>query len=373
MTIPPRVTLVIPTLGRPEFLARALGYYAAVAPSWPILVADSSRQDAARANARTASRSPSVRYRAFANDVPVGMKIARALDEVETSYAVLAADDDFLVPRSLDAGSRWLDEHADYALVHGQAGYVVLESGAAVHGRPVGLGRYGQRGLEQASASARLLDHMGSYRTTFYSLQRTDALRRQWALTASIHADYQFVELLPSCLSVIQGKARCQKGLHMVRQGHAQQTSVTNQRRLIDWIGDADWSRQFQAARQLLVEALVETEGLPLHDARRVVTQAFKRYVAAKAGQPDRSEVLERVRRWGRSQSALRSAWTIAKRLMPTLPGTFSLEAWRRPYSAWYAEFRPIDRSIREAIEPVTATPTASADRPSAWAAPKAA
>src|SRR5205807_487 len=86
---------------------------------------------------------------------------------------------------------------------------------------------YRQRAIESADPLERLRDHLSNYTATFYSLHRRADLQRNLALTYDYAPDYQFGEILPSSLSVIQGKVACIDALYVVRQDQPQSHGKT--------------------------------------------------------------------------------------------------------------------------------------------------
>src|SRR3989338_4602092 len=348
------LTLVIPTYNRPDFLERALRYYAAQQVRCPIVVADSSPSPAADANRRAAdTRRPvlTIRYERYEPEIHVAQKIARALEDVPSPYAALGADDDFSIPASLERGAAFLASHPDYAMARGEAALVHLAP--ADDGRSIEAVRYMQRGIEGSTGTARLLDHLAHYSMTFYSVHRTAWLRQTWRTVAALELDYAFVELLPSCLSVIQGKCKQLGGLFLVRQGHAAQTSVNHLRDPLEWIGDSRWSGQQAAFRQALAEALIRQDGLGSAEAHEVVKRAYWACLAGLLAQkwqrrygPQRvsARTVARWREIARRIPGLRSAWRSVRSRLPG--GEFAIEALCRPSSRYYPDFMPVYRVV---------------------------
>ncbi len=350
----PLLSVVVPTYNRPQFLARVLTYYAGLRFPYTIIVADSSAEPTAKANrqlANTLRHNLNLNYQYYAEDIHVADKITRALTLVSSPYVALGADDDFTVPASLKPGAEFLESHPDYAVVHGEAVYFVLRPGAYAHGAITGVGRYAQRTIEWSTGSERLIDHLTRYTTTFYSVHRTEQLRNNWQCAARLRLDYSFVELLPACLSLIQGKSKQLGGLHIVRQGHAGQTSRTKLPSVMDWIVDSAWFPQYSSIQDLLAKALTQQDGITEEQARLAVKQAFMRYltdqvVAAEREQRGRQMMRLRLRESARRIPGLKKAWRAVRFLMPVRRNTVSLEAFLRRTSVFYGDFMPIYRAV---------------------------
>lgn len=336
------ITLCIPTKDRPELLALVLRYYRGQGARFQIVIADSSRAPVAEANQRLVESlrsSLDLRHLRYEPEIHVAQKIAHALEQVETPYAVLGADDDFSVPAALDRAAGFLATHPEYALAHGDAILFHAPAAAADHGGGPLVVRYPQRSVEQPTGALRLLDHLSHYALTFYSLHRTALLRDTWKVVSSVELDYAFVELLPSCLTIIQGKSKQLGGLYLARQGHAAQTSVTYLRDTLEWVADPSWASQQASVRRVLAEALARQDGLTVEAAHEVVKQAFwfrlAKTLTAKwenrYGQRGKA-MHHRVRAMARRVPGLRRAWS----------------ALRRPSSTYHADFMPIYRVVTE-------------------------
>src|SRR4051812_7254501 len=101
---PLAVTLLIPTMNRPEFVARLLQYYASVRFNGRISIGDSSGPDglnATRIAVRALDHTLDIEYAEYP-----GLGLAdcwkQMIDRLTTPFAAYLADDDFLVPSSID-------------------------------------------------------------------------------------------------------------------------------------------------------------------------------------------------------------------------------------------------------------------------------
>ncbi|MBI2495610.1 MAG: TIGR00180 family glycosyltransferase [Candidatus Omnitrophica bacterium] len=353
------LSLILPTYNRPGLLRRVLRYYEACQFPHRVLVADSSDAPAAEANRQiveAVSRAMPVEYRRYDSALEVPMKLAEALEGIQSTYAVIGSDDDFFVPSALERGVAFLESHPDYALAHGESAYFVLESDRIVSGRCVGVGRYLQRTIDHASGSERLAAHLAQYTTTFYSVHRTEQLRRNWRRVAALPLDHLFDELLPSCLSLIEGKSQKLDELYMVRQIHSAQTARTRGSRGLGWVMGQRWSEHYARFQDLLAEELVGQDRITMEAAREVAKQAFRpyvaRYVAKEVGKSRQLHdsvairIGARVRRVARGMPLLRWGWHLARAIRPMSRTAISLEALLRQTSRYHEGFMPIYRAV---------------------------
>lgn len=317
-----QVTIVIPTHNRAAFLGRLLQYYWSVRTASPILVADSSTcSQGAEVGAQVASyeKRLNIAHEHFPDGILA--KVRDALSLVRTSYAVLAADDDFFVPRSLEQGVQYLESHPDYSIVHGEAAKFAVEPGASERGRIVKVRRYRQRSIELSTGSERLADHLGNYTTTWYSLGRTHQLLENFTtLVASDLGKAEFGELLPSCLSLVQGKSKKLTGLYMLRQAHSGSGSSSNPDTL-EWLADVSWPDQYERFRDCLAEALIDQDGVTLDEARSGAKSAFWTYLAQRLASQrqilgSRAASVRLPRRVLRRVPGLRRGWRATRRAL---------------------------------------------------------
>ena len=99
------LTILIPTMNRHEFLARALKYYESVGFDGHIIIGDSSEGECWKKNMDlvTATKQLNITYRSYSNPPYLhdGMCVKKMNEEIPTKYAVFHGDDDLLIPSAL--------------------------------------------------------------------------------------------------------------------------------------------------------------------------------------------------------------------------------------------------------------------------------
>jgi glycosyltransferase domain-containing protein len=350
------LTLILPTRNRTEFLLRLLRYYADLGFRVPIVIADSSDGDAVDATRRNLDRLPAsltVGHRTFAPTASLVGKVESALEEVRTPYVVIGADDDFHVPGALQRAVAFLDANPQYSLVHGDAVLFGLRAGAGtIHGEMEWLGPYPQRTIEHLTGAARLTDHLRAYTTTWYSVQRTEDAHAHYREPAVHRADIHFGELLPSCLSIIQGRSRKLGELYMARQGHSGMSSAIEgrQRDLFDWVSDPEWAGQYARFRDCLASRLVRGGKLEFRAAQDAVKQAFRTYLASVLGEPAGPParwLRSRIRHVARGIPGVAASWRAIRAWTADRDEPLSLPALLRSSAPGHAAFTPIYRAVR--------------------------
>ena len=347
------ISFIIPSRNRPQFLERLIRYYLDLRVKHPILIADGS-SDRLRERIRplVAELPENFSYHAFPEDSSLAAKLVGVIRYVQTRCVVVSADDDFLVPSAVERAARFLEAHPDYTVTHGAAALLVLKSGTA-HGEIGGLGRYYQRWIEHSTGVERLLDHLGNYSVTAWSVHRTEQLGDNWRHPEELGLDLFFEELLPSCLSLIQGKAKKVDGLYMVRQEHPDRGFVKDGRDPFDRIADPSWPWQYERFRDRLAQELVRQDGISMNEAQEIVKQAFWLYLAqglirkwqGRYGQ-DKSRLRPGLREVSKRIPSLRTTWHTVRAFLPGEANKMSLPALLRPSSPYHADFIPIYRAV---------------------------
>lgn len=360
------LTIVVPTRNRPSFLLRLLTYYHSLHLDCTLLIADSSERDDLNKTRRIVNLLGSnlkVVYRSYDSDIDIYEKILDSLESVATPYTGFGADDDFFIPSTLEQGVQFLEKHHDYSVVHGYSALVTLKSGA-VYGQIDTVSEDLQRTIEHPRGAERLLDFFSRYTATWYSVQRTEQLQENCRKTAALGADKYFGELLPSCLSLIQGKAKKLGDLYMVRHIHSQRTAVMEgPRDIFDWVTNPSWPGQYEHFRNYLAEALAQEDSIGLEEAQTKVKQAFWVYLAdglsinspARYLESREPPMRERVRQKLQHVPGLRFTWRAIKSAIPAIKSAIprprlrdeiSLPALLSAASPYYADFQPVYRAI---------------------------
>ena len=352
------LTVLVPTKNRPSFLRRLCTYYRGLDFKHKLFIVDSSEPEQADANRRALSLlSPdfNVEYKLYDNDIGFLEKVNAALNSVSTPFAVLGADDDFFIPAGLGRAAEFLEANADYTLAHGDALTFSLNASEA-WGKLENVWRYEQRTVDQESAVERLVNHFVNYSTTWYSVHRTEQLRENLLAAQTQVIDLLFVEMLPSGLSLIQGKAKKLSGLYMVRQGDTAKEYNTFDP--FDWITSSKWAAQYENFRDCLADALTRQDKIELEEARAVIKQAFWSYIGKHLG-------LRWQSNYGHLQPSAQNSWRQlaggipgARRLRATLRrlkkpvgNEISLSGLLNPSSPFHNDFMPIHRALTTPLE----------------------
>lgn len=358
-----QLTIVVPTYNRPDRLLRLLKYYDASACEAQIHVLDSSSSPGPRQEEleHWLAHGRRIHVKRYPPQTLPLLKMLDGIRGISTPYAVLCADDDFIIPGALEEGVGVLARHREVSVVHGR-GVLFGVNG----GRVQWVAPYLQRSVADETAAERLLNHVRRYSVMFYSVHRTEALRENLQRVCEAGLDWHtWGEIALSALAVIQGKAIALPRLYLVREGHEGMWSarMSHARNLdaFDWLTDTAFARQagsYEQFRDCLVPELARQDGLGVERAREIVKQAFWPYLVGQMEEKWRGEgraattvgVVARIREAARRVPGLRDAWRAVRTRMPDEEATVSLEALRRPSSRHYRDFMPIYQAIMAAL-----------------------
>jgi hypothetical protein len=329
-----RVTLLVPTMNRSEFVIRMLQYYARLNFTGRIAIGDSSNREHVEKTRRAIaelSGELDVAYEEYPR-AGIGVCLLKLLDHVVTPYAATLPDDDFLVPASLDKCVVFLSEHPEYAAAHGVGIGVDLDSQGR-HGRVTRCRYYAQPVIEANNAADRLTAHLENYRVSMFSVHRLDTWR-QMLRDVPLQEDASFsAEVLPCCHSAVAGKIKQLDCLYVVRQNHILRYELPD---AFDWLTTPQWLPSYNVFVKSISAAIAEADHTSEEAARLVVKHAFKQFLVLSlgvrrrwSGSPWTLAVARRAKRW-------------LKTLTPKEHSQFELNNLLDPASPYHADFMPI-------------------------------
>lgn len=271
------LTIMIPTMNRPDFLFRLLRYYRALEFKHWIYIADSSNSDCREKTKKEIKKfDPKLKIKYF--ELPrIGISecLRKMTESATTPYSALIADDDFLIPNGLEKCIRFLDKNADYSAAHG-AGLIFTIDRSGPQGVVKCVGEYAQSVRSEESASSRLLAHLSQYGVTLFSVHRTAVWTNMWKYGEQVKDTSFSAEILPCCLSVVHGKIAGLNCLTLMRQGHDRRYLLPD---FYDWITGPTWFQSWENAKAIMIRELTRKAGIVADEAESVVKQAIWAYL----------------------------------------------------------------------------------------------
>lgn len=204
------LTVVIITFNRYACLSRLLRFYEGLNIKFKILVLDSSDIEIDNLNDILGSILD-ITYKRFDSSIFFVNKISESLALINTRYAVLAADDDFLMPSGLRESLKFLHSNQDYSSAHGRYFLHSVKSALNATGsisiNPLYLTKAPVECSDPLDRVASYLSGRSSY-FPFFAVHRTEDFKRIWRSTGEHVSDWGLSELYPCALSLIFGRSK---------------------------------------------------------------------------------------------------------------------------------------------------------------------
>ncbi len=299
-----QLTILLTLKDRGEFTRRWMSYAERTRLPFKVLIADGGADASVQSMLGERAHFPNVdyeylRYPEDSSYRQYYAKIDDALGRVRTPFVAMADNDDFLVADALAESVRFLATNPDYAACGGMCAQFWVVPDPA-DGKSRGFGSrgvlYGRqvdwkatslvRSIEAPSAAERLRRLPVSIADPlFYDVKRIEEVRRQFQLVRRLElGDLFLMEYLVHYLTVIAGKTKRLKQLHLARQHNAPGSSgIEHQRQFGDWMGRMlveSWSADFAKFLAAASEALAAADGMPAEEARDCVVAIYRTHVA---------------------------------------------------------------------------------------------
>lgn len=225
-----KLTILIPTKNRPQFLSKVLEYYSQIECSrFVIMIGDASDPLPLQKNIEAISQYNNalniIHYKHDPKTSSIESSI-RILNDVQTPYCVWAGDDDYMIPASLGKCVAFLDSHEDHSLACGEAAWVYVDQTLNNTFKILSSRRGTPKNIQQSQPSRRLVEltYSAFYVNTF-SVQRTKNMRSIWQKASAIgldlnNAHHYLHEVSTNVVSLMRGKQAVLPGLYHVMLRH---------------------------------------------------------------------------------------------------------------------------------------------------------
>lgn len=348
------ISILIPTMNRSEFLIRTLAYYAQSNFQGCLHIGDSSNRthvEQMKSALHRLKGKLNVQYHECPGVNPAECMM-QLKDLVSTPYVAFAGDDDYLVPGAIEKCIQFLENknNTSYCAAHGHGIAIILKTGR-VYGPLDSVSYYRQTTADESSSSQRLITHLGHYSVSQFSVHRLDAWQAMYKNVRAV-PDMAFAsELLPSTLSVTQGKIKNLDCLYLGRQVHGERYI---HRDLLDWITHDEWLSSYKVFRDSIVEEMIRHDGITPEEAQKTVKHAFWLYLTRAiiqdkkpfSSQEGKALFRTRLKNLVRRVPPVHNAWKVFRRQLSKEGRTFSLSTLLHSTSPYHADFMPIYRSM---------------------------
>ena len=271
-----QLTIIIITYKRYGFLKRLLIFFSLYQSKAQFLILDSSPEDPEDQELIKLLSQDNVNWIRYDSDIFFAHKIANGCEYINTDYAVLCADDDFLIPRALERCIDFLSEHQDYSSAHGlYFNHSSYEKTRSNNFRVDPLYEQGRSSEEKTSAE-RVTSYLGGITCNYpmYAVQRTPRFRTIWHETKQYVSDQGLSELFPCCLSFVYGKMKILPVFYSSREPN----------NYVGWYDEKSQAivyskEKIERAIKGLSKHLSEVDDLSLEEAENFSVGAFQDYL----------------------------------------------------------------------------------------------
>lgn len=213
-----RLTIIIPTYNRPDQFGRTVRCLQRYSSPLQIIVADGSSEEHSSRNAQCRDLGENIRYfhiplepleSAWRN---YSRRIQQALDQLETPYAALCADDDLLVAENAVHSAEFLEGNPQYVGCHGN--YLQFQY---VQDRiEIPNIEYQGNSIDADEISGRLMQLFSRYEAPYYAVFRTPILRLLFKRSRETEPPL-WPEIYHSTSAVIAGKIHRNNTIYYLR------------------------------------------------------------------------------------------------------------------------------------------------------------
>lgn len=265
-------TVVIPTYNsRINYLNRILDYFSQFHLN--IIIVDSSSEPYAN------SKDYRFDY-LHLPDSGYASKLLIALNKVSTKYALLCADDDFVIPESIDQCVNFLDENPDYASVQGNI--VAFEKNREVTNFPWMTGTY-NLDINDNLPSSRITSLYKQHIYLHYSVHKKENLLETFKVTESFDDGFaaSTTEQLLNIIGVINGKHKVLPIFYYVSE--FAQNSGRNLYKSLGYFKKAPKYREsFELYVSQIAQKLSDKEDLTFHESKDKIDEIFDSFTENK-------------------------------------------------------------------------------------------
>lgn len=276
-----KVTIIIPTYNRPNYLRRILDYYREEKNDFEIISADSSSDENKKLNKKIISLFSNLKILYLDNypdKINPWYKFADATNYAKSKYCLFCADDDFITLNGINKAVDFLENNPDFVVAHGR--YMGFYLKTKKNGekqfcwRPI----YHQESIISPNPAVRLKSHLSNYLSpTIYAVYRIDFLKMIYKELLSSKVDpLLFGELLPSMITLIYGKMKRLDILYAARQVYPKNGYWPS---LMDFIKEGKYDQEYIKFRKCLATHLSKVALMDAKEAEKIIDDGMDVYL----------------------------------------------------------------------------------------------
>ena len=275
-----KVAILIPTLNRPEFLVRQIKYYIYAKNNNSIYIADSSDAE----NYEKANRE----IKLLKNDFLIEhmhcpeRNFSQSMELLGTKpkekYCVYNADDDFLIPKSIDKCVDFLENNSDYVMAQGIGVLMSLKDKYSPYGEFSYVGEYSAGKYRKSiaeDAKNRILDFAKLYWVTEPSVHKTENFLKI-CKASSVLKNKKWGEIFRCFNLISMGKSKFIDCLYVVRQHHEGRYFL---QRNEEWFKESSWQQSYDEFINYTSKNLAFVDKISEDEAKKIVKKAINYYL----------------------------------------------------------------------------------------------
>ncbi|MGV8058414.1 MAG: TIGR00180 family glycosyltransferase [Smithellaceae bacterium] len=279
------ISILIPTLNRPEFLYRALKYYKAAGFDGVISIGDSSSSENSTMNLFYIDKlkgSLDIDYRYYEKDkYDIGLVLKDQIERVRTPYIAVCCDDDFLNVSGVKKCVSFLEANTTYISARGMRLNFMLSKIDDVYGEIDKVHYVPSLNLEDDRASDRWATYMNCNTATAYNVHRKETFQKMWQhIEDLITYDLKY-ELYPCSVTCLLGKTKNIDVLYNIVQQHHGSLSYSGKITIYDAIMNEGWSTSVKNFSNYICEELKVMDKLTDQEAQSFVYKEFEKYLVS--------------------------------------------------------------------------------------------
>jgi len=262
-----KITIIIPTHNREGYIKRILNYYKD--SGIPIIVCDSSS-----IINKEIPINENITYKHF-KGLSYNEKINQTLKLVKTEYAVLSADDDFIVPNSILKCVKFLDDNKDYTSCQGHLIEFIkpVDKVNTIQYSPT-FQNFINVDINSNIESVRMKDLFTNYIFLYYSVHRTETLKNIFSLSSG-NLEFGFLmEYFFNMYSIIEGKHKILPIFYLTREINFNSGAffLVN---LDIMVKDIKYKKELDFVINSCAERLSKNENISLKTATNIVNETL--------------------------------------------------------------------------------------------------
>jgi len=260
-----KITLIIPTHDRHNYLTRVLNYYDNI--GMKILIADSSKKSYPNVFKYDVEYFHYPNYSFF-------KKMNEIIQKINTPFAFMCADDDFMIPSAIEKCIDFLEKNSDFSSVQGYyASFFNKYNSIYFFSTYPSLRNYV---INANTPEKRVKSYMSRYMQIFYSIHRINNLKNTFSLTPITNLN--LIEIALGLISVINGKHKMLPFLYNIRESIPNSASSKIER-LNTIVKNSNMIEEYGTFVNSISKYLSENSICSFKDSKEIILESLDNYI----------------------------------------------------------------------------------------------